>query len=77
MNYECSGKTIKKNPIQKIEITQNQTQIAACIQKITSNKANFCLNTVFSRSQKNFTPQNHLLFRSTSCFGVTKITTLI
>ena len=27
--------------------------------------------------RKNFTPQNHSLFRSTSCFGVTKITTPI
>ena len=27
--------------------------------------------------RKNFTPQNHSLFRSISCFGVTKITTPI
>ena len=27
--------------------------------------------------RKNFTPQNHSHFRSTSCFGVTKITTPI
>ena len=40
------------------------------------------VQTPFSHStlnleQKNFTPQNHSLFRSTSCFGVTKITTPI
>ena len=38
--------------------------------------------TPFSHStlnleRKNFTPQNHSLFRSISCFGVTKITTPI
>ena len=40
------------------------------------------VQTPFSHStlnleRKNFTPQNHSLFRSTSCFGVTKITTPI
>ena len=40
------------------------------------------VQTPFSQSalkleQKNFTPQNHSLFRSISCFGVTKITTPI
>ena len=40
------------------------------------------VRTPFSHSalklgQKNFTPQNYSLFRSTSCFGVTKITTPI
>ena len=39
-----------KNPIQKIEKKnkKNQSEIAACEQKITSEKTNFCSNTVFS-----------------------------
>ena len=50
MNYDWIGKSIKKkNPIQKIEKnSKNQSQIDACEQKITSKKANFCSNTVFS-----------------------------
>ena len=40
---------LEKNPIQKIEKTvKNQREIAACEQKTTSEKANFCSNTVFS-----------------------------
>ena len=55
--------------------TKNQCQNAACEQKTTSEKANFCSYTVnLKLEQKNFTPQNHSPFRSTSCFGVTKIT---
>ena len=38
---------LEKNPIQKIEKTKNQSEIDACEQK-TSEKANFCSNTVFS-----------------------------
>ena len=68
------SKKLKKN-------SKNQSEIAACEQKTTSEKANFCSNTVFSLyfefREKNSTPQNHSLFRSTSCFGVTKITTPI
>ena len=72
---------LEKKPIQKIEKTKNQSEIAACEQKTTSEKAIFRSNTVFSlyfkiRSKK-FTPQNHSLFHSTSCFGVPKITTPI
>ena len=66
----------------KIEKTvRNQSAIAACEQKTTSEKANFVQTPFFystlSLERKNFTPQNHSLFRSTSCFGVTKITTPI
>ena len=61
--------------------SKNQSEIAACEQKTTSEKANFCSNTVFSLNfkirAKKFTPQNHSFFRSISCFGVTKITTPI
>ena len=39
---------LEKNPIQKIEKSKNQSQIAACEQKTTTDKANFCSNTVFS-----------------------------
>ena len=41
---------LEKNPIQKIEKknSKNQSKIAACEQETTSEKANFCSNTVFS-----------------------------
>ena len=39
---------LEKNPIQKSRKTKNKSEIAACEQKITSEKANFCYNTVFS-----------------------------
>ena len=50
MNYEWSGKTIrKKHPIQKkTRNGKNQSGNSACEQKITSEKAYFCSNTVFS-----------------------------
>ena len=50
MSCEWIGKTIqKKKPIQKIEKnSKNQSEIAACEQKTTTEKPNFCSNTVFS-----------------------------
>ena len=42
------GKLFGKNPIQKPKNSKNQGGIAACEQKTTSEKANFCSNTVFS-----------------------------
>ena len=40
---------LEKNQIQKIEKNiKNQSEIAACEQKTTSEKTNFCSNTVFS-----------------------------
>ena len=39
---------IEKNPIRKIEKTENQSEIAACEQNTTSEKAKFCSNTLFS-----------------------------
>ena len=40
---------LEKNPIQKIKKnSKNQSEIAACEQKTTSEKANFCSNTVSS-----------------------------
>ena len=72
----------KKNPIQKSKKnSNNQSEIAACEQKPIARKQIF-VQTPFSHStlnleRNNFTPQNQLRFRSTSCFGVTKITTPI
>ena len=80
------GKPSKKIQYKKSKNSKNQSEIAACEQKTTTEKPNFCSNTVLplrktpqnhSKHHKNFTPQNHSLFRSTSCFGVTKITTPI
>ena len=43
------GKPLRKNLIQEIEKkSRNQSEIEACEQKITSENANFCSNTVFS-----------------------------
>ena len=43
------GKQLRKKPIQKIdENSKNRSEIAACEQKPTSEKANFYSNTVFS-----------------------------
>ena len=60
--------------------SKNQSEIAACEQKTTTEEPNFCSNTVFLlyfKIRMKFTPQNHSLFRSISCFGVTKIVTTI
>ena len=39
--------------------SKNQSEIAACEQKITSEKANFCSNTVFSLYFKFRAKKNH------------------
>ena len=39
---------LEKNPIQKIEKTVKNSEIAACEQKTTTEKPNFCSNTAFS-----------------------------
>ena len=39
---------LEKKSIQTIEKTEAQNEIAACERKTTSEKANFCSNTVFS-----------------------------
>ena len=66
---------LEKNPIQKIEKknSKNQSKIASCEQKTTSEKANFCSNTVFSlyfeirakkfHAAKPLTFSLHFLFR--------------
>ena len=79
---EWRGKTIlKKNPIQKIEKKTVKIKVKLPhVRKPLARKRIF-VQTPFSHStlnlEQNFTPQNHSLFRSTSCFGVTKITTPI
>ena len=70
----------KSNPKNR-KNSKNQSEIAACEQKTTSEKANFCSNSVFSLyfkfRAKKFHAAKPLAFRSISCFGVTKITTPI
>ena len=82
MSCEWIGKTIqkKKSDPKSRKNSKNQSEIAACEQKTTTEKP--FVQTLFSHStlkleRKKFTPQNHSLFRSISCFGVTKITTPI
>ena len=76
------GKPFRKNPIQQIEKTEKiKAELPHVNKKPLAIKRIF-VQTPFSHStfnseRKNFTPQNHSLFRSTSCFGVTKITTPI
>ena len=73
---------LEKNPIQKIEKrVKIRVKLPHVNKKPLARKRTF-VQTPFSYSnlnleQKDFTPQNHSLFRSISCFGVTKITTPI
>ena len=71
----------KKSDPKNRKNSKNQSEIATCEQKTLARKRIF-VQTPFSQStlnleRKNFTPQNHSLFHSTSCSGVTKITTPI
>ena len=71
----------KKSHPKNRKNSENQSEIAAFERKTTNEKANF-FQTPFSHStlilkQKQFKPQTHSLFRSTTCFGVTKMTTPI
>ena len=71
----------KKSDPKNRKNSKNHSYIAACEQETTTEKPNFCSNTIFALyfklRAKKFTPQNHSLFCSISCFGVTKITTPI
>ena len=50
MNYEWLGKpNIKNFDPKNWKNSENSKEIAACEQKTTTEKANFCSNTVFSR----------------------------
>ena len=83
MSCEWIGKTIqKKNPIQKIEKTVKIRVKLPHVNKKPLPRNRTFVQTLFSHStlklkRKKFTPQTHLLFRSNSCFGVTKIIPLI
>ena len=73
---------LEKNPIQKFEKTVKIKVKLPHVNKKPLARKRIFIQTPFSHStlkleQKIFTPQNHSLFRSTSCFGVTKITTPI
>ena len=72
----------EKNPIQKIEKTVKIKVKMPHVGKKPQARKRLLVQTSFSHftlklERKNFTLQNHPLFRSTSCFGVTKITTPI
>ena len=71
------GKPLRKksNPKNR-KISKIRVKLPHVNKKTVARKRIF-VQTPFSHSilklgRKNFTPQNHLLFRSTSCFGVTK-----
>ena len=75
-------KPFRKNLIQKIEKTVKIKVKLPHVKKKPLARKRIFVQTSFSHStlnleQKNFITQNHSLFRSTSCFGVTKITTPI
>ena len=76
------GKPLRKKSNPKNQKnSKNQSEIDACKQKTTKEKAIFFQKTVFSLYFKIRAKKIHaakpLAFRSTSCFGVTKITTPI
>ena len=66
----------KKSDPKNRKNSKNQSEIAACEQKPLARKRIF-VQTPFSHSTLNLEQKNFTLFRSTSCFGVTKITTPI
>ena len=73
---------LEKNPIQKIEKTVKIKVKLPHVNKKPLARKQIFVQTPFSHSTLNlerrkFMPQNYSLFRSTSCFGVTKITTPI
>ena len=82
MSCEWIGKPFrKKSDPKNRKNSKNQSEIAACEQKPLQRNRIF-VQTPYSHStlkleRKKFTSQNHSLFRSISCFGVTKITTPI
>ena len=48
-DYEWIGKPFrKKSDPKNRKNSKNQSEIAACEQKTTTDKANFCSNTIFS-----------------------------
>ena len=82
-DYEWIRKNhLEKNPIPKIEKTVKIKLKWPHVNKKPLARKRIFVQTPFSHTtlnleRKKFTPQNHSHFRSTSCFGVTKITTPI
>ena len=76
-------KTIRKNPIQTIKkIVKTEMKLPHENKKSPREKTKISSNNVFSlsfktRVKKIHVAKNNSTFRSTSCFGVTKITTPI
>ena len=73
---------LEKNPVRKIEKTVKIRVKLPHVNKKPLARKRIFVPTPFSHStlnleRKKFTPQNHSLFRSISCFGVAKITTPI
>ena len=76
------GNHLEKKSDQKIEKTVNIKVKLPHVNKKPLARKRIFVQTPISHSilkleRKNITPQNHSLFRSVSCFGVTKITTPI
>ena len=84
MNIDTLENQLDTKFVQKFEkrTVKIKMKLLYVNKKCTSEKTNFCVQTSFSLStlfleQKKFTPQTHSLFRSTSFFAVTKMTTSI
>ena len=76
------GKLFRNKSDQKIEKPVKIEVKLPHVNKKSLARKRIFVQTPFSHStlkleRKNITPQNHSLFRSISCFGVTKITTPI
>ena len=84
ISYEWIGKTIKKK-IRSNKLKKKTVKIKVKLLHVNKKplaRKRIFVQTPFSHStfkleRKNLTPQNHSLFRSISCVGVTKITTQI
>ena len=69
---------LEKNAIQKLEKTEKIKVKLPHVNKKPLARKRIFVQTQFSHYTLNlertkFTPQNHSLFRSSSCFGVTKL----
>ena len=71
-----SNESLPSFSVEKFQ-SKNQREISACEQKKLQARKQIFVQTSFSHStskleRENFTPQNHSLSHSTSCFGLTK-----
>ena len=84
-NAACEQKTTREKgkfgSNKKLGIEWTMHLLRKPFRKQSLARKRIFVQTQFSHStlklERNFTPQNHSLFRSTSCFGVTKFTTPI